>query len=140
MIKRTGEIVLVIIGMLIYAFFALIGGFMMWLGNNSQIVEDIPPEAQSPELSQEQLMTMIETAGAGGMMILITALVAIVAGILALVFMKGNKKPKAAGIILIVISVIGVFTMVIAGIFSGLFYLIAGIMLLVRKPKTPLTE
>lgn len=140
MIKRTGEIVLVIIGMLIYAFFALIGGFMMWLGNNSQIVEDIPPEAQSPELSQEQLMTMIETAGAGGMMILITALVAIVAGILALVFMKGNKKPKAAGIILIVISVIGVFTMVIAGIFSGLFYLIAGIMLLVRKPKTSPTE
>lgn len=126
MIKRTGEIVLVIIGMLIYAFFALIGGFMMWLGNNSQIVEDIPPEAQSPELSQEQLMTMIETAGAGGMMILITALVAIVAGILALVFMKGNKKPKAAGIILIVISVIGVFTMVIAGIFSGLFYLKIG--------------
>ncbi|WP_100012799.1 DUF4064 domain-containing protein [Lentibacillus sediminis] len=140
MIKRTGEIVLVIIGMLIYAFFALIGGALIWLGNNSQIVEDLPPDAQSPELSQEQLMTMIETAGAGGMMILISALVAIVAGILALVFMKGNKKPKAAGIILIVVSIIGVFTMVIAGMFSGLFYLIAGIMLLVRKPKTPLTE
>ncbi|MBP1968631.1 cell division septal protein FtsQ [Virgibacillus natechei] len=139
--KRTGEIVLGIIGALVYGFFGIIGGFMLWMQNNEELLqqslEEVPQEGGA-ELSADEFSAFIEQMGSSGMMMLIVSIVAIILGIIALIFLKGNKKPKAAGIIFIATAVIAVFLVGIVGIFSGLFYLIAGIMCLARKPKAPI--
>ncbi|GAB3045526.1 DUF4064 domain-containing protein [Virgibacillus ainsalahensis] len=139
--KRTGEIILGIIGALGYGFFGLIGGFMIWVSNNATLLEQLPAELsrQGIEITEAEFTAMIETMGDNGLLITITAVGAIILGIVAMVLLKGNRKPKASGIIFIVTSVVSVISMGFAGIIAGIFYLIAGIMCLVRKPK-PMVE
>lgn len=136
--KRTAEIVLGIIGALIYGFFGLIGGAMIWLQNNEDLLQQSLEEApqQGGEISAAEFNELMELMGTSGMVWLISSIVAIILGIIALVFLKGNKKPTAAGIIFIATAVIGFFVFgFIFGFMSGIFYLIAGIMCLARKPK-----
>ena len=69
-----------------------------------------------------------------GWFLSIISLLALIAGIVALLFFKGDKKPKAAGIILIITSVILALGTFMMAFLAALCYLIAGIMGLVRKP------
>lgn len=136
--KRTAEIVLGIIGALIYGFFGIIGASMVWLQNNEALLQQSLEEApqQGGEISAEEFNEFIEAMGSSGMVMLVSSIVAIILGIIALIFLKGNKRPTAAGIIFIVTAVIGFFAFgFIIGFLSGLFYIIAGIMCLARKPK-----
>ncbi|RCW73093.1 DUF4064 domain-containing protein [Saliterribacillus persicus] len=133
--KRTAEVVLSIIGALVYGFLAIIGGAMVWLQNNRDVLEET---VSDPEMNQENMLDidmMMETMGTGGWLFLITAIIAIVIGIVSMVLFKGNKSPKLAGILLLVVGVISTIATAGAGIFGGVFYVIAGIMGLVRKPK-----
>lgn len=136
--KRTGEVVLGIIGSLAYAFFAIVGGFMAWLQGKDELLQDIFDEsaAGGAELSQNDMNTMVDAMGDGGMMIAVSSVIAIILGIIAMVLLKGNKKPKVAGIIFIVVAVVISFVSFGTGILGGIFFLIAGIMCLVRKPQT----
>ncbi|UJL47010.1 DUF4064 domain-containing protein [Virgibacillus sp. NKC19-16] len=138
--KRTGEVILGIIGALIYGFFGLIGGSMIWLQNNEALLQQALEEApQGGEIPVEDFNEFMEVMGSSGMVMLISSIVAIILGIIAMIFLRGNKRPKAAGIIFIATPVIGIFVFgFVFGIMSGIFYLIAGIMCLVRKPKTPI--
>ncbi|MFC3039319.1 DUF4064 domain-containing protein [Virgibacillus xinjiangensis] len=140
--KRTGEVILGIIGMLVYTFFAIVGGFMVWMGNNRSLFQQLPEELsqQGVEISEAELNSIVETMGNSGTLFLITSLAAIILGIVSLVLLRGNKKPKASGIILIVTAVISSIIMTIVGFAGGLFYLIAGIMALVRKPKPAIQD
>ena len=140
--KRTAEIVLGIIGTIVYGFIAIMGAVMLWAHNNSEVVKEFYDEMvqQSPEIEIDDFQTFIDSMGTGGMMVLIVSLLAIAAGIVAMVLLKGNKKPKVAGIIFIVTPVIVVIAQGALVIFAGIFYIIAGIMCLVRKPQQTIVE
>lgn len=135
--KRTAEIVLAVIGALGYAFTAALGGFMVWLQNNRGLMEDAFNEMaeQNPELGMSDMEVMLDALGTGGWLFAIASVVAVILGIVAIVLLKGNKKPVVAGIIFIATAVIVAIVTSGAGILAGIFYLIAGVMALVRKPK-----
>lgn len=137
--KRTAEIVLGTIGALIYALFAVLGGVMIWMQNNEEVVRESFEQTaeQNPSVNIEDFNTVIESMGASGWVLLIVSLVAFLLGMIAIVLLKGNKNPKAAGIIFIITSVgIAIITLG-AGIIPGIFYLIAGVMCFARKePRT----
>lgn len=135
--KRTAEVVLTIIGALGFVFIAAIGGIMIWLQNNRGIMEESFNEmaAETPEIGMGDLDEMLNMLGTGGWFLAVASVVAVILGIVAMVLLKGNKKPVVAGIILIATAVIVSFVTGGAGILAAVFYLIAGIMALVRKPK-----
>lgn len=139
--KRTAEIVLGIIGALGYAFMAAIGGFMLWMQNNRDLIEtELTTGTGDPstDFSMEEFETAMDMLGAGGWIVLLSAIAAIVLGIVAMVLLKGNKKPVIAGIIFLATAIIISITTTGLGVIAGIFYLIAGIMCLVRKPQTTL--
>ncbi|WP_084243548.1 DUF4064 domain-containing protein [Planomicrobium okeanokoites] len=138
--KRTAEIVLGIIGALGYAFMAAIGGFILWMQNNRELMEETMTGTGDPttDLTMDEFDAMIDLMGAGGWVLLASAIGAIVLGIIAMVLLKGNRKPVIAGIIFIATAVIVSFVTTGVGVIAGIFYLVAGIMCLVRKPKTTL--
>ncbi|MTD31941.1 DUF4064 domain-containing protein [Planomicrobium sp. YIM 101495] len=139
--KRTPEIILGIIGALGYAFMAALGGFMLWLQGNKDTMEEAMTGTGDPELdlTMEEFDTVIDLLGAGGTMLLASAIAAVVLGIVAMILLKGNKKPVVSGIIFLIVAVGVSITTTGVGILAGIFYLIAGIMCLVRKPKQQLT-
>ena len=134
--KRTGEVILGIIGALSFAVVAAIGGGLVWLVGNDEFYDEFIAEmqAQDPELYGD-LGGMTEAMSSGGWSMVVVSVIAIILGIVAMILLRGNKMPKVAGIIFIVVAVVGTVATVFLGFFGGLFYLIAGIMCLVRKPK-----
>ncbi|MCT2536231.1 DUF4064 domain-containing protein [Aquibacillus koreensis] len=140
MVKRTGEVVLGIIGALFYGLMVAFGGFLVWLDSNKALLEEwlLEMAETDPTLNVEDVQGIQDSLvgfGSVAWMILLSAVAAVVLGILAMVLLKGNKNPVAAGIIFLVVAVVVSFTSFGFGIFAGIFYLIAGIMSLVRKPK-----
>lgn len=131
--KRTGEIILIVIGGLIGMFMLALGGFMVWLNNNQDFV--IQMYNESPEIQEvvPDMDVFIDVMNSVGMLFLISSIIVVIVGIIAIVLLKGNKKPKPAGIMLIVIAVLMSIITQGAMLFAGIFYLIAGIMALVRK-------
>lgn len=141
--KRTGEFVLGIIGIIIYGFFTLLGALMVWAQNNQDTIKNMLEEMakDDPEdaLSAEDLNDTLEAiAEGGGWVVFSAALITMVVGIVALVFLKGNKRPKPAGIMLIAVAVISYFVLGGIALFGAVLYIIAGIMALVRKPPVPM--
>ncbi|SHG08352.1 DUF4064 domain-containing protein [Ornithinibacillus halophilus] len=136
--KRTGEVILGIVGAVFYSFLALMGVFAIWLKNNPQFLEEALAEA--PDDLGVSTSDIIEGIGSGGTFILIAAIIAVILGIVAMVLLKGNKQPKIAGIIFIATALVFAVVTFGAGIFAGLFYVIAGIMCFARKPKTIIEE
>ncbi|GAA0603684.1 DUF4064 domain-containing protein [Virgibacillus siamensis] len=133
--KRTGEIVLSIIGIVVYALCAFAGFAGATVLSNEQLMSDMANEMATPQMSASDVMAMFDTMSGGIMLFAIVSVVSLILGIVAAVFLKGNKKPKAAGIILIITSVIGTIVTVLSVIIPAIFFLIAGIMALARKPK-----
>ncbi|SFE17191.1 Protein of unknown function [Lentibacillus persicus] len=140
--SRTGEIVLTVIGALVYAFFGAMGAIMVWFFNNEAIWNEASQEIQQqqPELAQGDMEAALGIFQGGGWFLIILSVIGVILGILSIVFLKGNKKPKAAGIILIVTAAVSTLATLGGLIFGGVFYLIAGIMCLARKtPAEPVT-
>src|SRR5699024_5533737 len=106
--KRTVEIILTIIGGLIGLFMTLIGGVILWMMSNADefrhIVSDMP-EFQQTGIDVDEVIHSINQVGAS---ILILALLTVIAGIVAIILLKGNKQPMAAGIILIASAIIAI--------------------------------
>lgn len=75
----------------------------------------------------------LDSLGNSGWMIIIFSVIAIIAGIIAIILVKGNKKPKAAGITFIAAAVIAAIASFGIGVVGGIFYVIAGILCLTRK-------
>ena len=131
--KRTGEIVLGVIGAIFYGLGALFGVIMLFLKNQQDFLREI---TEDPEFADVfDFNSLVNSLAAGGWTLIITSLIALILGIIATVFIKGNKKPKAAGIIFIVTAVVITIVTFGAAILPGIFFLIAGIMCLVRKPQ-----
>ncbi|ASF37852.1 hypothetical protein CEH05_01435 [Halobacillus halophilus] len=139
--KRTAEIVLTVIGIVLYGLPILLSGIFLSNKDNPQFRQELENMMNSsPEMQGNGAINvnqMLDAMGTFTMVVMVAALVAIALGILSIVFLKGDKKPKAAGIILIVTAIIMTFGTVGLGIFAGVAYLIAGIVALVRKSKKP---
>ncbi|MCH1625614.1 DUF4064 domain-containing protein [Fredinandcohnia quinoae] len=134
--KRTGEIILSIIGMCLYALISLLGFALIALNGNEDFTNEMENiAAEDPALSGMDMGAIGDAVSAGGWYFIIVSLLSIVIGIVCLVLLKGNKHPKAAGIILIVVAVLSTLGTFFLAIISGILYLIAGILCLVRKPK-----
>lgn len=134
--RRTVEVVLSIIGAFVYLLGALFGFLFRALEGNDEMFEGLV--AEDPSLTQEDMEAMeimLNGIGSVGNVLIAGSVISIIAGIVAIIFFKGNKKPKVASIILLVVG--GGTTLITFGaaIFAGIFYIIAGIMGLVRKPK-----
>src|SRR5699024_9616024 len=128
-IKRTAEIVLTIIGAILYAISAAGGALLIWLQNNQDLVQEAveEAEAQGAEISMAELDAVRRGIGGSGWMFAIFSVIAIIVGIVAIVFLKGNKKPKPAGIMLIIIAVLSLILLGLSSWIIMLLYLIPGI-------------
>ncbi|MFT4412860.1 DUF4064 domain-containing protein [Fredinandcohnia humi] len=134
--KRTGEIVLTIIGACLFAFISLFGFLFIGLGEDNTFTQEMENiVAEDPTLSGVDMGMITDMIGTFGWYFIIVGLLAIILGIVSLVLLKGNKSPKAAGIILIVVAVLSTLATFLLSIIASILYLIAGILCLVRKPK-----
>lgn len=135
--KRTAEIILTVIGLIIYAFVTFSGTLIIWIQNNQDEVR----ESMDNEVLQEQGISInefnqaLEEIGGGGWMLAIIGGLAVIVGIIAIVFLKGNKKPQPAGIILIVIAAVSLLFLGFGTWLIALPYVIAGIMAIARKSR-----
>ncbi|MFD2923335.1 DUF4064 domain-containing protein [Halobacillus naozhouensis] len=139
--KRIVETVFVVIGLLIYGIATALSFVFLNIQDNEgwraemQSMLNQDPNFEQAQLSVDQIMQGVASVV---WVIIISALLAIILGILAIVYLKGNKKPKAAGIILIITGVVTTVGTLGFGLFGGLAFLIAGIVALVRKTKQPI--
>ncbi|WP_040982549.1 DUF4064 domain-containing protein [Oceanobacillus jeddahense] len=129
--KRTVEIVLGVIGILGYGLITALGGFMLFLQNNEDVLQEVVE--QSPDIGLGDLNTVMEGMGSGGWTLTITSIIAIILSFVAIFLIKGNKRPKMAGTIFIVTSILGAIFTVGIGILPGIFLLISGSMCFARK-------
>lgn len=53
------------------------------------------------------LETISEGMGTGGWLFIIASMIAIILGVIAIILIKGNMRPKSAGTIYIAVSIIG---------------------------------
>jgi hypothetical protein len=140
-VKRTAEMTLGIIGAVFYVFSVAFGILRLWMENNKGYLENYMADNQSEfELTTTDMNALEEmfnmNLAQGGILLVILPIIAIILGIVAMVLLKGNKRPVAAGIIFIATGVVYAIITLGGGILSGILYLIAGILCLARKPKT----
>ena len=132
---RRLEIIIGILGTLIYAFNAFMGGMLIWLkGNEEETVREF--YTNNPDASEVDVDTLISSMDTSGWVLIILSVLAIVLGIIAMVLLKEDKKPKVAGIIFIATATITMFFGM--GIMVGAAYFIAGLLCFFRKPQPPL--
>lgn len=143
--KRIAEITLGVIGAIFYVLSLFFGFIRVWAENNKGYIQDLmlnnPEEFPLTPAEAEVVENIFNfNLARGGSLLIILPIVAIILGIIAMVLLKGNKQPIAAGIIFIATGVIYVILTMGGGILSGVLYLIAGILCLTRKPNQPPLE
>ncbi|MBC5636955.1 DUF4064 domain-containing protein [Ornithinibacillus sp. BX22] len=143
--KRIAEYTLGIIGAVFYVFSIAIGALRLWMENNKDYLKDYMIDNQDEfQLTPSDIDILEEffnlNLASPGMLLVIMPILAIILGIVAMVLLKGNKHPVAAGVIFITTGVVYVILTAGGGILSGILYLIAGILCLARKPKTIIEE
>lgn len=132
--KRTGELVMGIIGSVLLLIGIILGfSFSAVFGSdefNEQFQEEFTQELQNdPAISDAEVEAVGDIFGALGSFVgglTVSWIIAGILGIVATIFVK--KKAKLSGILFIVAGVVG-----IASIIPAILYVIAGIMALVRK-------
>lgn len=132
---RTGEMLFTFLGIVVYSFYSVIGGATIWMNNNQDKVEGLLDEesANQVDVTKEEFLQMLEDMGGAGWYILIGTILAIIGGCIAIYFLRKNKNPKAAGIILLASSVVSILVTFLFAWPAALIYVVAGIMALVRK-------
>ncbi|WP_449537506.1 DUF4064 domain-containing protein [Ferdinandcohnia sp. Marseille-Q9671] len=134
--KRTGEFVLTIIGACLFALISLFGFMFVGLSDNNEFTQEMENMvATDPELTGVDMGIITDLISTGGWYFIIVGILAIILGIVSLVLLKGNKHPKAAGIILIIVAILSTLATFLISIIASILYLIAGILCLVRKQK-----
>jgi len=141
MVKRTGEVVMGVIGIILSALFSIIGIVLNMGMSNPEVMSQLEegmesdPNIQNAEMTAGDLSSIINAAESTGSYLVILGIIASIMGIIAVLTIVKNKKPVLSGIMFIIAAlVIGLGTIGF-GFVPGLLFLIAGIMALVRKPK-----
>ncbi|GIN16302.1 DUF4064 domain-containing protein [Shouchella clausii] len=127
--KRTVEIVLSVLGVITSLVMVGTGVVFLYLKNNEAFLQYL----DSGWTASQNAYTL-EQLGQAGTMFILPGIIGVVLGVCAVMMLKGNRSPKLAGWGLIIISVIISIVSVI-GMIPALFFIIAGIMALVRKAK-----
>lgn len=141
--KRTGEIVLGVIGIISSALMALVGMVFIY-ANQSGEVKSIMEEgfAEDPtlEVNPEDINLVMEGLGSFGWAVVVASIIGVILGLIAVISIKGNKKPKLAGWMFIIGAVLTGLISVGMGFVPAILYLIAGIMAFVRKAHSDTPE
>ncbi|TYS69795.1 DUF4064 domain-containing protein [Sutcliffiella horikoshii] len=134
--KRTAEIVMTVIAVIISGLTALFG-VLMNLGMSDPEFTEIMEEEMTADPAMEgmDMGGFMDLLSMAGPTLLTVGIISLILGVIGIIAIKGNKKPVLAGIMLILAAlVIGIGTLGF-GIIPAVLYLIAGIMAFVRKPK-----
>ncbi|KRG09795.1 hypothetical protein ACA29_22015 [Lederbergia galactosidilytica] len=129
-------------GVVLSAFTSLIGMFFLFMGSDavrSEVAND-PTIADDPTLTMEDMDGILSIFSGAGWAIIIATIIGLILGIIAIVNIVGNKKPKVAGWMNIIGAVLmGIISLGVAFL-PALLLLIAGIMCFVRKapPEEPI--
>lgn len=135
--SRTAEMLITLLGIMVYSFFSIIAGATVWMNKNPDKVADMLADLNNEEmdLTKDEFLFMLEDIGGSGWYVLIGTILAILAGVLAIYFLRGNKNNIIAGVLLILSAIIATFMSFFLAWPAALIYLLAGIMALVRRPK-----
>ncbi|QFT90730.1 hypothetical protein FIU87_18970 [Bacillus sp. THAF10] len=135
--KRTTEIVLSVIAVVLSGLTALMGLFFNSMFGDPEMRDMMEQEMSAdPALEGQDMTAIMDMIEMVGPSLLIVGILSLVLGIIGIIAIKGNKKPILAGVMLILAAlIIGIGTIGVAFI-PAILFLIAGIMSLVRKPKT----
>jgi hypothetical protein len=136
MVKRTGEVVMGIIGIVLSALFSIIGIVTNMSMGDPAIMEEMEQMMESdPAMTPQDTSFILGFAETMGWYLIVIGLIASIFGLVAVLTIVKNRKPILSGIMFILAAlVIGVGTIGF-GFIPGLLFLIAGIMSFVRKPK-----
>ncbi|WP_153126869.1 DUF4064 domain-containing protein [Peribacillus tepidiphilus] len=138
--KRTAEIVLTVIGIVLNVIMIGIGALINFAFNDVTLRNEMEDELmKDPTLSNADVdinMIMDFLGGVGWGFIIIVTISTILA-IIAAVVVRGNRKPKLAGGLLIGSSLLLGIGTILIGWLPALLFLIAGILCFARRPKEP---
>lgn len=136
MVKRTGEVVMGIIGIVLSALFSIIGIVTNMSIDDPMVMQEMEKMIESdPAITTQDSTFIIGIAESMGWYLILIGVIASILGLIAVLTIVKNRKPILSGIMFILAAlVIGVGTIGF-GFIPGLLFLIAGIMAFVRKPK-----
>ncbi|MFC5713124.1 DUF4064 domain-containing protein [Thalassorhabdus alkalitolerans] len=139
--KRTGEVTLGIIGVVLSGLVSILGFTLTTFMDSQEFQQQLSQEmAQDPAMGTEEVNMVIGMLGTFGWAIIISSILGAVLGIIAVINIRGGKRRILAGILFLITAVIvGIGTLGFAFV-PAILFLIAGIMALVRKPKPPENE
>lgn len=124
--KRKGEIVFSIIGAALSLIMIVIGFAFLYLKDNAAYLDYL-----HANWNDSQVANSIDQMNQSGTLWILPGIVGIVLGVLAIIILRGNGSPRLAGWLLILAAVVPCVISVF-GYISALFYVIAGVMALVR--------
>lgn len=140
--SRLIETILIIIGMLVFAFFGAqgVGMIIVHLDDEAtlELYESYDEEYREQEETVENrpsLETFQSNLRAGGILILLLALTTMAAGGFSIYFLRKNMRPRIIGMLLLVVGFLIAVIGFAPAMIGSLMYLIAGTIIVVRKPK-----
>jgi Protein of unknown function (DUF4064) len=136
MVKRTGEVVMGIIGIVLSALFSIIGIAANMSMSDPAIMDEMQQMMESdPAMTTQDTSFILDMAETMGWYLIVIGIIASIFGLIAVLAIVKNRRPVLSGIMFIIAAlVIGVGTIGF-GFIPGLLFLISGIMAFVRKPK-----
>lgn len=134
--KRTGEIALGIIGVISSALMSLVGMALIWANRSNDFKLLMEKELASDpamEVNPGDLNMVLEGLGSYGWAVVAASIIGFVLGLVGIMSIKGNRKPKLAGWMFIIGAVLIGIISVGFGFVPAILFFIAGIMSFVRK-------
>lgn len=139
-VNRIGEIVLTVIGILASIFGIIVAFGMSAFFKIEDFENEFVDEMATEGISAEESLAVLELFQSASTYFGIIAIISTIIGIVGTILFIGDKRSKAAGILLIIGAIIVLFASIGSGFFAFVFYLIAGIMGVVRKPPVPVDD
>lgn len=142
--KRTAEIVLTVIGLILTSLGAILVGVSISLFNSNVFINDFEnmflqiAQDEGITINSSDIQMIITTFQNAGWIVLALLIVSLILSIIAIYCFVGNKKPKTASLLVIIAAVIVAISTLLAGFLPALFYLIAGIVGFARKTTKPI--
>ncbi|WP_158591809.1 DUF4064 domain-containing protein [Oceanobacillus halophilus] len=134
--KRTGEMLFSIIGVVMFIFL-LMGSILLFgsVQSNAEtkdLVQQFIQDEQITAVSVDQVVAFLEN---GTLYFVIVSLISIILGVVSIILLKRNQTPETAGKLLIITGIFSTLLTLFLGIFGGVAFLIAGIMIIARGKK-----
>ncbi|MDR9854335.1 DUF4064 domain-containing protein [Paenibacillus sp. VCA1] len=127
--KRTGEIVLSMIGAVSSLVMIVVGIVFLYRKDDANYLNDL-----HANWSDSQAAAALDQMNQAGTLWVLPGMIGVVLGVMAMILLKGKGSQKIAGWLLIIVSVAACMISVF-GFIPAMFFVIAGIMALVRKPN-----